>query len=148
MQLNADTARSQMLATITFPDNGVLSLNRVLEWAYNTSDKNYAKKIIDSYPVVVKDDLLSARTARSHRVRADDNEFNYNFVIPHVLVIKLDAVLRAEKNKRPPSNYFATWHPEMSTKNSSSTIYAGSASNGVPIWIGYNRATEVTYRPN
>ncbi|OWZ22975.1 hypothetical protein PHMEG_0002215 [Phytophthora megakarya] len=75
--------------------------------AYNTSDKNHVKEVLDICQVVIKDDFVRARTARSHRAQADESKYDYNFVIPHAFAIKLDAVLRAEENKRPPLNYFA-----------------------------------------
>ncbi|OWZ16467.1 hypothetical protein PHMEG_0009737 [Phytophthora megakarya] len=115
--------------------------------------------------MVMKDDFLSACMAHSHRVRADGSKHDYNFVISHALAIKLDAVVKPEKNKRPPLNYVSNKAPGdvheeivaslaegpasstvvQSVYYRSSTIYAESASNGVPIWIGFNRAMWMTY---
>ncbi|POM75687.1 Hypothetical protein PHPALM_7175 [Phytophthora palmivora] len=51
----------------------------------------------------MSDGFAGGRAARSRRenVRNRDYDYNYNFVIPEYLVTKLDAVVKAERRKRP-----------------------------------------------
>ncbi|KAJ8506917.1 hypothetical protein ON010_g19047 [Phytophthora cinnamomi] len=49
---------------------------------------------------------MNARVARCHRDHVYPDDYDYNFVIPKSLVIKLDAVVGSEKKKRPKSKYF------------------------------------------
>ncbi|KAE9340830.1 hypothetical protein PF008_g10934 [Phytophthora fragariae] len=52
------------------------------------------------------DDYLSARIAHSRRDYVCSEDYDYNFVIPKNLVIKLNAVVEAEKKKRQKPRYF------------------------------------------
>ncbi|KAL3669497.1 hypothetical protein V7S43_005890 [Phytophthora oleae] len=142
------------------------SLARVLQWAHNTVDKVFVMEMLDSYPVVMNDDFLKVRTARCQCIQSDDGEYDYNFVIPNALVIKLNAVLRAEQSKRPPPQYFAAKltgdiseeivasfsgeTPKFDSRAISllqhSTAYAGSANNGEQTWLGYSRGTGMAYQ--
>ncbi|KAG2999753.1 hypothetical protein PC120_g20857 [Phytophthora cactorum] len=60
--------------------------------------------------------LLGARSARCQRSYVCPNDYDYNFMIPKHLVIKLSAVVGAEKMKRKGSDYFdnnsESDHPE------------------------------------
>ncbi|KAE9058142.1 hypothetical protein PF010_g31113 [Phytophthora fragariae] len=99
---------TQKWSVLTLPDKQIPELDRVLEWARNTADKGHVIEILTSYPVLMTDDFWNARTARCQHVQAQPGDFDYNFVVPNRLVIKLDAVLRAETKKRSPSTYFAS----------------------------------------
>ncbi|KAE9062788.1 hypothetical protein PF010_g29261 [Phytophthora fragariae] len=99
---------TQKWSVLTLPDKQIPELDRVLEWARNTADKDHVSEILTSYLVLMTDDFWNARTARCQHVQAQPGDFDYNFVVPNRLVIKLDAVLRAETRKRSPSTYFAS----------------------------------------
>ncbi|KAE9345624.1 hypothetical protein PF008_g8655 [Phytophthora fragariae] len=113
-------AKPQKLAAIVLPDKNVPSLSRVLEWANNTIDRNHLSEILANYPTIMDDDFMNSRVARSKRDHVYADNYNYNFVIPKNLVLKLDAVVKAEKKKRSMSNYFNQTaddnHPERTTE--------------------------------
>ncbi|EGZ22091.1 hypothetical protein PHYSODRAFT_329949 [Phytophthora sojae] len=50
--------------------------------------------------IIMTDAFLAARSPRAKRVSVRSDDYDYNFVIPKNLVIKLDAVVKAEKAKR------------------------------------------------
>ncbi|GMF51829.1 unnamed protein product [Phytophthora fragariaefolia] len=100
------TAKPQRLAVITLPDKNVPSLSRVLEWASNTIDRHHVSEILTNYPTIMNDEFMKARVAHSSTEYVCSAEYDYNFVISKCLVVKLDAVVKAEKNKRPKSTYF------------------------------------------
>ncbi|KAE8880477.1 hypothetical protein PF003_g35428 [Phytophthora fragariae] len=62
---------------------------------------------------------MNSRVARSKRDHVYTDNYDYNFVIPKNLILKLDAVVKAEKKKRSKSNYFNQTaddnHPERTT---------------------------------
>jgi hypothetical protein len=93
----------------SLPDKHIPVLARVLEWARNTADNGHVNDMLMSYPAIITDDFFEAHTARCQRIQALRGAFDYNFVIPKHLVTKKDAVLQAEKKKRPPSTYFVSF---------------------------------------
>eukprot|EP00644_Phytophthora_capsici_P003836 jgi/Phyca11/108810/e_gw1.15.709.1 len=101
-------AKPDKLAVITFPDKNVPSVSRVIVWATNTTDRHRVSEILASYPTVMDDDFMNTRVAECCRASVSSEDFDYNFVIPKPLVIKLKAVIQAEQNKRPKSKYFNT----------------------------------------
>ncbi|EGZ22097.1 hypothetical protein PHYSODRAFT_329955 [Phytophthora sojae] len=50
--------------------------------------------------IIMTDAFLAARSPRAKRVSVRSDDYDYNFVIPKNLVIKLDAVVKAEEAKR------------------------------------------------
>ncbi|EEY67790.1 uncharacterized protein PITG_18022 [Phytophthora infestans T30-4] len=99
-------AKPNKLAVITLPDKHVPSVSRVIVWATNTSDQNHVSEILAGYPTILNDDFMNARVAHSCRESVSPKDYVYNFVIPKPLVIKLKAVIEAERKKRPKSKYF------------------------------------------
>ncbi|EEY69827.1 uncharacterized protein PITG_06335 [Phytophthora infestans T30-4] len=99
-------AKPNELAIITLPDIHVPSVSRVIVWATNTSDQNRVSEILAGYPTILDDDFMNARVAHSCRESVSPKDYVYNFVIPKPLVIKLKAVIEAERKKRPKSKYF------------------------------------------
>eukprot|EP00644_Phytophthora_capsici_P005400 jgi/Phyca11/96661/e_gw1.1.1473.1 len=106
----------QKLAAIALPDKNVPSLSRLLEWANHTTDPYHVSEVLGNYPLIMDDDFLGARTPRGCREFVCTADYDYNFVIPQNLVIKLNAVVAAEKKKRQGSKYFNVQqdveHPE------------------------------------
>ncbi|ETM45195.1 hypothetical protein L914_09674 [Phytophthora nicotianae] len=111
--------KPQKLAAITLPDKHVPSLSRLLEWANHTTDPYHVSEILGNYPVIMDDAFMGARTPRSCREFVCTADYDYNFVIPQSLVIKLNAVVAAEKKKHQESKHFnvqqGVEHPEGST---------------------------------
>ncbi|GMF51091.1 unnamed protein product [Phytophthora fragariaefolia] len=68
--------------------------NLAVSWNSRSSNTDLAKT-----PAMV-------RVAHSSTEYVCSAEYDYHFVIPKCLVVKLDAVVKAEKNKRPKSTYF------------------------------------------
>ncbi|EGZ26439.1 hypothetical protein PHYSODRAFT_483809, partial [Phytophthora sojae] len=93
-------AKPQRLSAISLPDKAIPSLARVLEWASNTNDMDHLNEMLANYPVIMTDAFLAARSPRAKRVSVHPDDYDYNFVISKNLVIKLDAVVKAEKAKR------------------------------------------------
>ncbi|EEY67205.1 uncharacterized protein PITG_04152 [Phytophthora infestans T30-4] len=94
------------LAVITLPDKHVPSGSRVIVWATNTSDRYHVSEILAGYPTSLDDDFMNARVAHSCRESVSPKDYIYNSVILKLLVIKLKAVIEAERKKRPKSKYF------------------------------------------
>ncbi|ETN20663.1 hypothetical protein PPTG_03621 [Phytophthora nicotianae INRA-310] len=111
------------LAVITFPEKNVPSLSRVIVWATNTIDRHRVSEILASYPTIMDDDFMNTRVAESCRSAVSTEEFDYNFVIPKSLVIKLKAVIQAERNKRPKSKYFNTEGEDTDSNNEAIVAY-------------------------
>ncbi|KAE9000828.1 hypothetical protein PF011_g14015 [Phytophthora fragariae] len=76
-------------------------------------------EILANDPTIIDDDFMNSRVARSKRDHVYTDNYDYNFVIPKNLILKLDAVVKAEKKKRSKSNYFNQTaddnHPERTT---------------------------------
>ncbi|POM80561.1 Hypothetical protein PHPALM_1582 [Phytophthora palmivora] len=62
-------------------------------------DPYHVSGILERYPVIMEDDFMSSRVAHSRCEYVRAGDFDYNFVIPKKLVIKLKAVVEAEKLK-------------------------------------------------
>ncbi|ETO59253.1 hypothetical protein F444_22376, partial [Phytophthora nicotianae P1976] len=69
------------------------------------------------------DDFMNTRVAESCRSAVSTEDFDYNFVIPKSLVIKLKAVIQAERNKRPKSKYFNTEGEDTDSNNEAIVAY-------------------------
>ncbi|GMF14566.1 unnamed protein product [Phytophthora fragariaefolia] len=76
------------------------------ECASNTIDRHHVSEILTNYPNIMNDEIMKARVAHSSTEYVCSAEYDYNFAIPKCLVVKLDAVVKAEKNKHPKSRYF------------------------------------------
>ncbi|OWZ14875.1 hypothetical protein PHMEG_00011575 [Phytophthora megakarya] len=102
------------------PSNSVPALSRVLEWARHTVDSYHVSEILASYPVIMNDDFMNARMTESCSEYVSADAYDYNFVVPRNLVIKLNTVTENERQKRQASKYFNTKedarHPEGTTK--------------------------------
>ncbi|RAW30483.1 hypothetical protein PC110_g13158 [Phytophthora cactorum] len=114
------SSKPQKLAAIVLPDKRVPCLSRVLEWASNTNDRCHVSELLASYPVIMDDDFMGARSARCQRSYVCADDYDYNFVILKNLVTKLDAVVEAEKMKRKGFSYFGndseSDHPDVTIK--------------------------------
>ncbi|POM71927.1 Hypothetical protein PHPALM_11447 [Phytophthora palmivora] len=80
--------KHKKIAVINLPEKNVPALSRVLGWA---SNMYHVSGILEIYPVIMEDDFMSSHVAHSR--------CEYNFVIAKKLVIKLKAVVEAEKLK-------------------------------------------------
>ncbi|EGZ27363.1 hypothetical protein PHYSODRAFT_408340, partial [Phytophthora sojae] len=117
-------AKPQKLAAIVLPDKNVPSLSRVLEWANNTIDRNHVSGILANYPTIMDDDFMNSRVAHSKRDHVYADDYDYNFVIPKNLVVKLEAVVKAEKKKRSKSKYFNQTADDNHPKGTTEEIIA------------------------
>ncbi|KAL3667843.1 hypothetical protein V7S43_007393 [Phytophthora oleae] len=124
------SVKPQKLAAIQLPDQGMPSLSRVLEWAIHMVDPNHVSDILANYPIIMDNDFLGARAAKSEREFVVAADYDYNFVIPYNLVVKLKAVVEVEKQKRTKSRYFnddsELDHPDGTTKETVAFIPGGT----------------------
>ncbi|POM79211.1 Ubiquitin carboxyl-terminal hydrolase [Phytophthora palmivora] len=91
--------KHKKIAVITLPEKKVPALSRVLEWASTMVDPYHVSGIRERYAVIMEDDCMSSHVAHSRCEYVRAGDIDYNFVIPKKLVIKLKAVVEAEKLK-------------------------------------------------
>ncbi|KAG3159992.1 hypothetical protein PC116_g16037 [Phytophthora cactorum] len=80
-------------------------------WKHPPRHKNsqplyHVSELLASYPVIMDDEFMGARSAGCQRLYVCADNYDYNFVTPENLVTKLDVVVEAEKMKRKGSSYF------------------------------------------
>ncbi|POM78920.1 Hypothetical protein PHPALM_3489 [Phytophthora palmivora] len=76
-------------------------VSQLLDRANETDDRYHVSEILENCPIIMSDGFAGGRAARSRRENVRNRDYDYNFAIPEYLVTKLDAVVKAERRKRP-----------------------------------------------
>ncbi|KAL3661833.1 hypothetical protein V7S43_013127 [Phytophthora oleae] len=138
------SVKPQNFAAIRLPDQGVPPLSRILEWAIHMVDPNHVSDILANYPIIIDDDFLGARAAKSEREFVVAADYDNNFVIPCSLVVKLKAVVEVEKKKRSKSSFnddSELDHPDGTTRENMAFIPGGTPRLPVERSIGWRGTT-------
>ncbi|KAF1328639.1 hypothetical protein FI667_g6596, partial [Globisporangium splendens] len=93
-------------ALFCFPTDLTVSLPEVVQWALHTKYIKNVKNILDKYPVVMDEQYLKTRKAKSTRMAIDPAEYVFNFVVPPALMKRMLSAVEEEKSRRKPSAYF------------------------------------------
>lgn len=92
----AKTTKFNRLAVVEMLRDVPVSVTDTVTWALRTADDKSVKAVVDAYPLAFTDSFIRSRTVRSKRARILAAEYEYNYVVPRALVMKLQSVVAEE----------------------------------------------------
>lgn len=84
-------------ATLRIPDSVSVSVGETVKWAHYTRGLKLVKTVLEAYSVTITKDFLLDHSVRTKREDITKSEYDHNFVIPQMVMLKLESAIEGEK---------------------------------------------------